>query len=101
MDKMSHDARVSEGSRVQALRRLGLPRGARFPEIRARYIRLARELHPDLHPDDEARANQFRDISAGYEILRRYHRWLRISPAPKLSRRDLDERWVSAFGHLI
>ena len=101
MSELSHDARVSEGLRVQSMRTLGLPRGARFPEIRATYIRLAREMHPDLHPNDLDRAIRFRDIAAAYEILRRYHRWLRVSPAPTVNRRHLDERWVSAFGHLV
>ncbi len=101
MNDMSHDPRVSEGLRVESLRALGLPRGARFPEIRTAYIRLAREMHPDLHSGDPTRAMQFRDISAAYEVLRRYHRWLIASPAPAVKRRDLDKRWVEAFGHLI
>ena len=101
MSDMSHDARVSEGLRVESLRALELPRGARFTEIRAAYIRLAREMHPDLHPDDPTRAMRFRDIAAAYEILRRYHRWLKVSPAHTIKSRDLDKRWVDAFGHLI
>src|SRR3712207_8265055 len=45
----------SERARVQALSALGLPRRATAEQAREAYLRLARENHPDLHPDDSGR----------------------------------------------
>ena len=48
---------------------LGVPRTASEDEIRRAYKRKAKELHPDLHPDDAVKADQFKTASAAYEIL--------------------------------
>ena len=47
---------------------LGVSRNASDADIKRAYRKLARELHPDVNPDDAAQA-QFKEISAAYEVL--------------------------------
>lgn len=52
---------------------LGIPRQASRDEIRAAYLHLARELHPDRHVGAESAAagrEKFLRIQAAYEVLR-------------------------------
>lgn len=95
----------SERARVEALQLLGLPRRARAEEVRAAYLRLARELHPDVNPGDEERAARFQRIATAYELLRRYHRQVAAGAAPDPLRRqkpaEFDERWWTAFGDRV
>jgi molecular chaperone DnaJ len=49
-------------------RLLGVSRGASDSEIKRAYRRLARELHPDVNPDEHAQA-RFKEISVAYEVL--------------------------------
>ena len=47
---------------------LGVSRNASDAEIKRAYRKLARELHPDVNPDEAAQA-KFKEISAAYEVL--------------------------------
>lgn len=47
---------------------LGVARDATPEEIKRAYRKLARELHPDVNPDDEAQ-QRFKDVTAAYEVL--------------------------------
>ncbi len=48
---------------------LGVSKSATDDDIRKAYRKLAKKLHPDLNPDDEASAEEFKKISAAYAIL--------------------------------
>ena len=47
---------------------LGVGRDATQDQIKQRYRKLAKELHPDLNPDKEV-ADRFKQITAAYDIL--------------------------------
>lgn len=48
---------------------LGLTREATAEEIKRTYRRLAKRLHPDLNPGNRAVEQQFKELSAAYELL--------------------------------
>jgi len=48
---------------------LQVGRRATLDEIKRAYRKLAKEFHPDLHPDNPASARRFKDISAAYDLL--------------------------------
>src|SRR3712207_9277833 len=47
---------------------LGLARGASDNDIKKAYRRLARDLHPDVNPDPEAK-ERFQEVSRAYQAL--------------------------------
>lgn len=48
---------------------LGVSKTASSDEIKSAYRKLAKQYHPDLHPNDEACATKFKEISEAYEVL--------------------------------
>jgi DnaJ-class molecular chaperone len=49
---------------------LGVAKDASQDEIKKAYRRLAKSLHPDLHPDDPGKQAEFQAVSAAYDLLR-------------------------------
>ncbi len=48
---------------------LGVPRGATQDEIKKAYRKLAKELHPDRHPDNPRLAERFKEVTGAYHVL--------------------------------
>jgi DnaJ-class molecular chaperone len=48
---------------------LGVERGASTSEIQKAYRKLARKYHPDLHPDDAAAKQKFKELQQAYDVL--------------------------------
>ncbi|MGE3778026.1 MAG: J domain-containing protein [Pirellulaceae bacterium] len=48
---------------------LWVPRDATDDEIKKAYYALARECHPDLHPNDEKAKRKFQRIQCAFEVL--------------------------------
>lgn len=48
---------------------LGVVRDAGDPEIKAAYRKLARQFHPDHHPDDPTAEEKFKEASEAYSVL--------------------------------
>ena len=48
---------------------LGVSKTATEDEIKQAYRKLARQYHPDLHPDDKDAAEKFKEISEAYDTL--------------------------------
>ena len=63
-----------DGSRsadeMRALEVLGLDADADFEAVRKAWRAKAKEVHPDVKPDDEAAAKAFHAYSLAYEVLR-------------------------------
>ncbi|GAA1768270.1 hypothetical protein GCM10009734_90790 [Nonomuraea bangladeshensis] len=48
---------------------LGVERSAGPDDIKRAYRRLARQLHPDVNPGDEAAAERFKRVTQAYDVL--------------------------------
>lgn len=48
---------------------LGVSRHASEKEIRSAYRKLARKLHPDVNPGDNASEARFKEVNAAYDVL--------------------------------
>ena len=48
---------------------LGLKKDASQAEIQKAYRRLAKKLHPDLNPGNKQAEEQFKEVSAAYDLL--------------------------------
>jgi molecular chaperone DnaJ len=48
---------------------LGVSKTASEDEIKKAYRKLARQYHPDLHPDDKECAEKFKEVNEAYEVL--------------------------------
>src|SRR5262245_4303456 len=48
---------------------LGVEKGASEADIQKAYRKLARKYHPDLHPDDKAAQQKFKDVQQAYDVL--------------------------------
>lgn len=48
---------------------LGVSRGASEEEIKKAYKKAAKQYHPDLHPDDPAAAEKFKEVNEAAEVL--------------------------------
>ena len=48
---------------------LGVPRTASPEDLKKSYRRLAKKLHPDLNPGNKPREQQFKEVTAAYELL--------------------------------
>ena len=48
---------------------LGLAKGVTADQIKQAYRALARELHPDVNPDDKKAEERFKEVTAAYDFL--------------------------------
>ena len=48
---------------------LGIARGASESDIKKAYRKLAKELHPDKHPNDPAASDRFSKVTSAYDLL--------------------------------
>ncbi len=48
---------------------LGVDKNATADQIKAAYRKLAKQYHPDLHPNDEASAEKFKEINEAYSVI--------------------------------
>ncbi len=48
---------------------LGVPRSATGDDVKKAYRRLAKRLHPDLNPGNRTIEQQFKEVTAAYELL--------------------------------
>src|SRR6187402_2389616 len=64
---------------------LGVARAASAEEIKKAYRKLARENHPDLHPDDPKAKEKFQQVQSAFDVLN----------DPK--KREMYDRYGSAY----
>src|SRR5208337_2196289 len=54
---------------------LGVPRDASNEDIRHAFLDLAKQCHPDLHPNEPEAAEKFKQIQRAFEKLYKPWRW--------------------------
>lgn len=64
---------------------LGVQRTASAEDIRKAYRELARKYHPDLHPDDDAAKEKFKQVQNAFDVL------------SDSSKREMYDRYGSSF----
>ena len=64
---------------------LGVPKSASAEDIRKAYRELARKYHPDLHPDDAAAKEKFKQVQTAFDVLN------------DTSKREMYDRYGSSF----
>ena len=64
---------------------LGVSRTASAEDIRKAYRELARKYHPDLHPDDDAAKQKFKQVQNAFDVLN------------DSSKREMYDRYGSSF----
>mmetsp|Transcript_51565 Transcript_51565/g.122654 ORF Transcript_51565/g.122654 Transcript_51565/m.122654 type:complete len:124 (-) Transcript_51565:417-788(-) len=70
---------------------LGVPKKAPFPEARAAYLRLARELHPDKNLGGADAIERFRTVQKAWEALKAREmlkKRIQASPEEAAARRE-------------
>ncbi len=88
------DSKQSNSEQPDLYRLLNLSRQATLGEIKQSFRRLARQYHPDLHPNDAQAAARFKQLSAAYDILsdrqlrRDYDASLSADSAPAAAKPD-------------
>lgn len=60
---------MAESSKRDYYEVLGLRKGASEEEIKKAYRKLAKEHHPDLHPDDREAEARFKELGEAYAVL--------------------------------
>ncbi|MBO2516757.1 MAG: molecular chaperone DnaJ, partial [Clostridiales bacterium] len=48
---------------------LGVDKNASADDIKRAYRKLAKECHPDLHPDDKTAEERFKELNEANEVL--------------------------------
>lgn len=65
-DYVKHLSRVKEVDHAQILR---VGPGASAEEIRAAYLKLAKQLHPDLNPGNRSAEEKFKQVAISYQTM--------------------------------
>jgi curved DNA-binding protein CbpA len=68
--KARHKSARRRGRDEQALAVLNLERPITFPEIKARYIKLVKRLHPDANGGDKAAEEQLKLVNEAFSTLK-------------------------------
>lgn len=68
---------------------LGVDKNATADQIKSAYRKLAKQYHPDLHPDDKVAAEKFKEINEAYSV---------VGDADKRARYDNGEMDSGGFG---
>ncbi len=85
---------------------LGLKKGASNDEIKKAYRKLAKELHPDVNPEDKNAEDKFKEVSEAYEHLSdadkkaKYDRFGHTSNGGGFGGRNMDDIYEQ-FGHMF